>query len=875
MADDEQNSTVNTTNEQEQNNQQNRQKREQENKPRFNIINFIVKHFSIIWKVALVIFVILFIIGIIQILITMPGLILGKLKEFASRFLSATQGWFNGDNISAIITEDEEIEIAQYIQDMGYDILGYGFGEATYDENSEETGKTGLENSTIKSFGRGFIQGIGDTITGKTTTNDYIKAYMVQNEATYTLTIWSLRGLFRSIFEGGASEDYAKGMINISVDETFGIREQMIKDAVSVDRERKLLRIRVSNRGFLTSASYYFNMANWTSRYGKPLELFLALHLSSMMPDLAYDLATAECFNTKVNIDLQTVNATYEVSYNGIQQEDIQKTYLKTRWDFNDSDLNYTGSKFQEFYDYVIAYSKSSYYKANEGIDLTYIGKQMQGETPIPQDQDYEDIPITNDVSSIRNNISSSYKNTSFNGMKTDATFTKIAVYREDRDLGGSSNNNSNTHSTNPSHSDNNSDEEEDDIQTRRVYHQHSFRSEVSNRQAVVDNSNLAGLSVEKVDALIDLIESGKRTQEVFWPRIKDVVNHWYYNKITYTYGRAGSASKRIKYEPDDENNSLYGVSGIVLNATFTSNVGVYYQLCEPEAEGPNEAIIALFKGGSGSLNDIPYNFEGKYYRYDGTRDTARKILNAKSGNGGYIFGGKSYNKEAVSVVKEPVSFFDIGEDGKTQENSYKNAYAAFAILERANSQEAEACYRNLKELLVYLKYFTEDELKDPLYQVLDWFMPGNLDESNLTKDANKYGIIVKKSAGQNIIAPGNAKVISVDDNSVTIKFTKVDAGKMSALTQKYIDEFYTIDENTVLDYEMVISGITPTVSEGQDISRGSSLGTASEDDVQVYMKYWDGSVIDDVIKYMKQENAEDVDDSEIRQHDNFGNNIG
>ncbi len=809
MAEDEQNSTVNTANDEEQKRKEKQQEKEQK-KPRFNIISFIVKHFAIIWKVALILFFILFVIGIIQLLITMPGFILGKIKEYSANFLSIAEGWLYGDNISAKISKEDEIEMAQYIQDMGYDVLGYGFGEVTYEEDSSETGKTGLENSTITNLGRSFLEGMGDVLTGKTVTNDYIKAYMVQNEATYTLATWNLAGVFESFVNGGSSRDYSKGMIHVTregreissgyLDGYADVVINAIKDSsVSVDRQRKLLRIRMGGiSGFLSQAYYYFNMANWTSRYGKPLELFLALHLASMMPDLTYDLATAECFNTKVNIDLQKVDTTYTVSYkanNGevVEQEEIEKIYLNARWGIS---TNYTGEDFEKFVGYVMDYSKKSTYNSSKGIDLTYIEHQMNGEEAKEEDDDFEE------VQSIDSN----------GNPQVDRNGDPI---------------------------------------TTRVKKTHTFsgpENAQSEWQPTIDASKLAGIKPKELQGFMNLIDEGKKTQIAYWPRITNVVNHWYYNEIIFKYGRAGKAYKRIKYAPDDTNNELYGVDGIVLNATLTSNSGVYYQLCEPEMIGPNQAIIDLFKGGSGTLDGIAYDFEGEYYRYDGSRDTAKKILNAKSGSGGYIFGGKTYPKEEVTVYKEPVSFYDQGEGEK---NSYKNAYSAFAILERANSEEAEACYRNLKELLVYLDYFSVDDLKDPYYKVLIWFMPGNIDRDNVIKDANKYGIVLKNSAGQEIIAPGNGRIISVDGNSVTIKFTKLDSDKVASLNQRFADDFYSVDENCVLDLEMVISGITPSVSVGQYVTGGTSIGTASEDEVQVYMKNVDGSIIDDVTKYM------------------------
>ena len=736
--DEENKSTVNTIGDNQEQKQQKKlenQNNDRKEKQRHNVISFIKKHFSIIWKIVLIILIILFIIGILQILITMPGLIIGKLKEFGSTFLSGVGGWFTGDNISAKISKEDQIAIAQYVQDMGYDIVGYGFGDAEYEKDNDLTRKKGIENGKIVNI---------KNLDGK----NYLKAYLVQNEAIYTLSIWSLGGFFRSLFEGGAAEDYSKGMIEITIDgRELPPNGQF--DRVSIDRQRKILRIATgadrSSVYVSNGAFFYFDMSSWTSRYGKPLELFLALHLSTMMPDLAYDLATAECFNTKVNIDLQTVEMLYTVSfaYNGntIQQEEIEKTYLKARWGI---ETQYTQTGFETFYNLIQEYTTTADYSENKKIDLTYIENRMLGE----EDED------------------------------------------EDKD-------------------------------------EHTYSEEEkpeSQWQSVINASNLNGLSVEKFKSLVKLCDEGKRYQKIYWPRIKEVKNHWFYEKVTYEYGRASSAKKRIKYEPDDDTNPLYQVDGITLNATLSSAEGVYYQLTEPEAIGPNDAIIALFKG-----NNSNYPFTGEYYRYDGTRETAQKIA-----------------QRDPSIKKEPVTFYDINNN-----NSYKNAYSAFAILENSHTQEAEESYRDLKELLIELEYFTEDELKDPITQVLDWFMPDNAIKENVTKDINKYGIIVKKSIGKSINMPGDGKIIAVDEDTVTLEFSILNSKKLNELESKYTDKLYYIDDKSIIDMQMVISGINPSVSVGQTVQIGQKIGSAIKDDVQVYMKYRDGSIVDDVTKYM------------------------
>ena len=73
------------------------------------------------------------------------------------------------------------------------------------------------------------------------------------------------------------------------------------------------MRVEIFNRTFLGTDSikwgevFRYDLENWSARYGRPKELMLAIHLSTMMPDLAYTIATSEDFNTKVNIGIQDV----------------------------------------------------------------------------------------------------------------------------------------------------------------------------------------------------------------------------------------------------------------------------------------------------------------------------------------------------------------------------------------------------------------------------------------------------------------------------------------------------------------------------------------------------------------------------------------
>ena len=112
---------------------------------------------------------ILIIVGILQVLLSMPGMILGKLKEFGQNLLSSIVGALTGDNISYTIDKEDEI------------VVGYGFADAQYEKKEDSTGDTGIENPTITD-----IKGING--------RNYIQQYLVQNEATYTVAAWSIKG---------------------------------------------------------------------------------------------------------------------------------------------------------------------------------------------------------------------------------------------------------------------------------------------------------------------------------------------------------------------------------------------------------------------------------------------------------------------------------------------------------------------------------------------------------------------------------------------------------------------------------------------------------------------------------------------------------
>ena len=85
---------------------------------------------------------------------------------------------------------------------------------------------------------------------------------------------------------------------------------------VSIDRENNEMLI-TTKSGFLgiNRDQMKWDLSGWTSRYGKPIELSLALHLSTMAPDFVYDFCSNKDLQTRVNIGTHQITYHYEYYY--------------------------------------------------------------------------------------------------------------------------------------------------------------------------------------------------------------------------------------------------------------------------------------------------------------------------------------------------------------------------------------------------------------------------------------------------------------------------------------------------------------------------------------------------------------------------------
>lgn len=247
---------------------------------------------KVIIAVIAIVAVIAFLIGIISFFLTMPDMVRGRVIELADDIWSTVWGTVVGEAKTKVKDEDI-LNVAKYLENMGYSIQGYGFGEPVRDENGKLTDIKGDRN--------------------------YILAYLTAENKTYLIAnnTWNLSDFLDDVLDGFDDKDldasWGDGMIVLN--------EKLVDaDSVSIDRKKKLMEVHIQTKKNEKDAVdvYQYNLDGWMGRYGKPIEFLLALHTGTMAPDFAYEVAAGDEFDTKVYVKFKKVSTTVRLKYRGL-----------------------------------------------------------------------------------------------------------------------------------------------------------------------------------------------------------------------------------------------------------------------------------------------------------------------------------------------------------------------------------------------------------------------------------------------------------------------------------------------------------------------------------------------------------------------------
>lgn len=234
-----------------------------------------------------------------------------------------------------------------------------------------------------------------------------------------------------------------------------------------------------------------------------------------------------------------------------------------------------------------------------------------------------------------------------------------------------------------------------------------------------------------------------------------------------------------------------------------------------------------------------------------------------------------------IITLRQPVSFDNVAvitqnENGDKEKTIISNditALTAFSILEGMHTESAEMIYRDLKEFLIELGYYTKAEFDYISSNVLDWFIPEYVPkdsvhwQENREEDIYEYGAIiypneVDESTDEvkhegfapdlEVVAPGNCKIIEYTENSITIRFDGASQPEIGMLHgySMLINGIKVNSEIKEAESENVIS-IDDANANGTIIKAKSVIGLTGTEKIQVILKNQNGAYISNVEEYM------------------------
>ena len=223
--------------------------------------------------------------------------------------------------------------------------------------------------------------------------------------------------------------------------------------------------------------------------------------------------------------------------------------------------------------------------------------------------------------------------------------------------------------------------------------------------------------------------------------------------------------------------------------------------------------------------------------------------------------------------------------------NNKKAALQALAMLDSMKTHAGDEAYKNIKELLYSLEYFTEEELTTKTKNVLlwiadngektgheNWQTENTKTNSKAERDDNsKYNLVVKnlKQKNMKIVAPGDATAsyTSEDGGILTLSFTEMSQDTYDILNYKfnglkdvkdksYTGSFTKIDKNILTGYTMKIKGIKdPGKTEFKrgetivEVENGmTDFGNEDNGKIEISLINEEGSPHDSIEEYMKSD---------------------
>lgn len=820
-----------------------------------------------------IIILVIIIIGIILFFLTMPGMVMENLKALLKNIGNTLAAFFGADT-TEMIDETEIYETLDYLEEMGYDLKSFGF-LTDYMTEDMMVGKTKSElerdgvylndDETVDDLKveDGVIRGSDGTI--RKAASDFIFTYIMSDNYIYTLkndnlaiksanpndsTNWFVK-FFQSLAAGvmkvynavygpifdllgvtdAAVDAWGKGLILIAKDNGVGVMDHVLNTGsfwegtkVKIDANSKTMTIQ-RNEFLNNNRPLEFSLDGWTGRYGMPIEFLLSIHISTMMPDLAYDMATT--FNTNVHLYLHDISGEATTAYKG------EEGYVT----FEKINIALTGMAGRNFFSDIFSSIDNAFLGLDEADKAVELG-----------------IVPPNHPDSCGCVVGT--KNT-----YTDASGVVHTVYEEIEEPAEGEETDTSTikyyyqvTSTDPSSADG----------YDRIYIDATLIETTGGISSICDNCK------NYIKKVINLLHDNNDYDfKAYAPYIAKVTNHWYrdvyfvqddtVNFVDYDYDYEALMGERWTlyetYEDDGPNKGefkLYkvnedGSTGDVYNGTLDeareegvavikkaktvdesayedlgwsdstgswtayeanddeSSTG-YERLFEDEDIPADDDTITkavkqklyinlattgnIVQTGEGlrteTNDDIKKMFlQNMYFKYNETSAEAITELR-KQHNIKYGALSESDLEKEVTIDGTTYKASDFAEKVSLQQDSLQ----AFSMLENTHTLDSDYIYRDFKELIVELGYFEKEELTDETPRLLQFLVPqigsGGYPNRSIDKNENEFGTMLHSKgdndADQKIMLKAMTKIAEDAGEPQSPPSADETAGEMAAV---------------------------------------------------------------------------------------------
>ena len=708
----------------------------------------------VLFWAAVIILIIILLTGIIAFLLTAPGLVTGKLKDFAVSLGRNIASYFGAD-ATKFKDEDEEYRVLDYLENMGYDLKGYGFiskdvddkDNANYDEvqgviRDPDTGKIKEANSllvelylmsdtyvyTAKNFnkaaGDNFWSGLANFLRqANRILNPLFQGLVDTIFNTDAAGEWG-RGLLSIYFEDGAwhkGKDYEKSWVS----ELFGA--DLDWTGIEIDADSKKLKIR---RGW--GANYYeYELDGWTGRYGMPLEFLLSVQIATLKPDLAYEMVTG--FETDVLILLRDISSGSQIIASYKTSNDKYITYQSI-----DEIIHFTDDgKSDSWWEKFLGFFDDWVLTDTEKEELVKLG--------LPDDKDRIKA------------ILSELKDVNDYNFKTYVPFLSRVTdhwYRDVYFVVGA--------------------DENDAINYNGIYQDGKTRTSIGADWWVKTDLDYQALTNERWTEYERYTEGDKKGEYKLYVYEDPSGEYNYGDLFEGTQQDANTRNIRVYKKAETGSiDSLFEeglvnekINDRVWTAYESKNTGGgktdYKKLYPDEPDSTDKGKLYYNEVLSGNVKQVNEAvrretnpkiknmfMSRRYFTYDGTAPRAEQIMQIREKMREMGGSFKSINNKDISYsnyqygavpeellegdgttftindTQHPGETIDVNlKDIVTQVSLNQDSLAAFSMLENTHTEDADFIYRDFKELIVELGFFEKEDLTEGNPRQLQWVVP-------------------------------------------------------------------------------------------------------------------------------------------------------